>query len=232
MRRNRTLLFILISAFLFITSLRAQNLSGTEGLLIVPSAEIIKDGSLSVGASYFEKEYLPRSFQYNALAYYVSVGFLPFMETGIRFTKNLGPRDALGDRMFNLKIKLLNESDYIPSVSFGLQDFLYSKVEKTNRFNASYFVLTKNFDWFSDLVTLKLNLGYGFRLFSALSYQFIGLFGGISFDLFDTVELVAEHEAEFTNAGFKLHLFGHLRLMAAFIDLKHISAGFNYSFHF
>lgn len=216
---------LILILFIPLLHLQSQSLNGTEGMLYTPTAETAGDGVVRIGASFLNKEILPSSFRYDGLAYYISIGFLPFIESGIRFSKNLGPLDALGDRMLILKIKFIAENKYLPAIAFGMQDFFYTKEEESNRFNSTYLVITKNFHPITGILSAKLNLGYGFRLISAKSYQYMGLFGGISLSFFSFIELMGEYDAERFNAGLRLTLFKHIKLLGGFMDMKHLSGG-------
>ena len=122
-----------------------QSLTGLTGLLNVPTAELLKDGEISLGVSYLNKKYLSASFKNDdGLAYYVTLGFLPFTELSIRFTKRMAPADALGDRMFSFRIRVIQEKEVIPSILIGIHDPIHSTENRTNRFTAAYLVITKN----------------------------------------------------------------------------------------
>lgn len=208
-----------------------QSLTGITGLLSVPTADLLKDREISFGASYLNKKYLPASFSNDdGLAYYVTVGFLPFVELSIRFTKRLAPQDALGDRMFSFRIRLIDEKEFTPSILIGVHDPFHSTEERTNRFTATYLVITKNIVLGRILSNLKLSSGYGTDLINSRSYQFIGFFGGLSLEVFHFLELISEYDTQIFNTGVKLNLFNHLTITAAYMDLNYFSGAINYHF--
>lgn len=228
---NKKIFLLFLYTTFYSLEINSQSLTGMEGLLLVPSAEIMTDGKISFGVSFFKREILPSSFVNDGLAYYASVGFLPFMETSIRFTKTLNYIDALGDRMFNFKFRFIEEQLYLPAVAIGLHDLAHSTENKTNRFAASYIVLTKNIrinvSWFN----LKLVAGYGTDWISSSSSQFIGIFGGISIGIMnDQFNVLVEYDADRYNAGLGLNLFNHIKLIGGLMDMKHFSGGASFSF--
>ncbi len=219
-----------IVLFLLSSAAFGQTITGLTGLYTIPTGETLSDGKLIVGINYLsdgnEKGY---SKNLEALSYYMTFGYLPFLEVGLRFTNRTKTADALGDRMFSARIKFLNESEYLPSVVFGAHDIFRSSDSKTNYYNATYFALTKNFPFDSFLNNIKLTAGFGFDLFNARSYQFEGAFGGASISLLKFSELLIEYDADYFNAGVRLNLFDHLYLIGGFQDLKVFNGGLAFS---
>jgi len=208
-----------------------QSLTGLTGLLNVPTAELLKDGEISLGVSYLNKKYLSASFKNDdGLAYYVTLGFLPFTELSIRFTKRMAPADALGDRMFSFRIRVIQEKEVIPSILIGIHDPIHSTENRTNRFTAAYLVITKNILLGEIVNNLKLNVGYGTDPINSRSYQFKGLFGGLSLEVFHFLELISEYDSQIFNTGFKLSLFNHITITGACMDLSYFCGAVNYHF--
>jgi hypothetical protein len=219
--------FILV---LFSSVAFGQTITGLTGLYTIPTGETLSDGQLIVGINYLsdgnEKGY---SKNLEALSYYLTFGYLPFLEVGLRFTNRTKTADALGDRMFSARIKFLNESEYLPSVVLGAHDIFRSSDSKTNYYNATYFALTKNFPLDSFIDKIKLSAGYGFDLFNARSYQFDGPFGGVSISLFELSELILEYDADYFNAGVRLSLFNHIYFIGGLQDMKIFNGGLAFS---
>lgn len=203
----------------------SQSLIGLEGFLNTPNAEINQDGTVSFGFAFFKREVLPFTFTHNGIAYYASLVLLPFIQTSFRFTKNLVPGDALGDRMLMGKIRLKEEEEIFPSIAIGVHDLFHSNENETNRFAASYLVITKNFAILPKYFSIMSNFGYGTDWISASSSQYVGIFGGFSFTFLNSIELMGEYDAERFNAGLRITLFKHIKLLGGFMDLKHFSGG-------
>lgn len=117
------------------------NLYGVTGLIDMPSAEAQPDGQISLSYSQFG-DFSRRNFTFQ---------ILPRLSGTLRYStiKNWGQTDDDGiynpdydlyDRSFDLQLQLLDEDrdGWIPSVAFGMRDFLGTGV-----YSAEYFVATK-----------------------------------------------------------------------------------------
>lgn len=141
---------------------------GVPGIIDMPSGEAMKDGSIGVTLAYFGSQ----------LRTTLTFQITPRISGSYRFssTRNwsdaLAPGDPLNDgydtyndRAFDLRLLLLEETDYLPAVTLGLQDFV-----GTGKNSAEYIVATKSF---GDRLKVTAGLGWG-RLGS---YNDIGSFG-------------------------------------------------------
>lgn len=113
----------------------SYNLFGVTGLIDTPSADMQPDGELSATASYFG------GFSRITLTSQI----LPGVEASFRYAalQDLlaGPGETtLYDRSFDLKVRLVQEAPFWPSVVIGLQDFLGTGV-----YSGEYFAATKHF---------------------------------------------------------------------------------------
>jgi hypothetical protein len=112
-RINMIKKIIIVTIFLIISTAQVapQSLNTLTGLYNIPTAETMKDGEMSVGAFYMNRNFYTKyqTSNNNAIEYFGAIGFLPFLEVSVHFTKNLVPHDALGDRTFNLKFKAFEE---------------------------------------------------------------------------------------------------------------------------
>lgn len=124
---------------------------GETGLLEMPSARLMEEGSLKFGISAsYPNEYT-----------YISATPFSWFEAVYRYTeqKNLlyGPssysgNQSLKDKGFDLKIKVLPESYYLPQISLGIRD-----IAGTGRFSSEYIVGSKKFG----NLDFTLGLGWG-----------------------------------------------------------------------
>jgi hypothetical protein len=212
----------------------AQSLTGTSGLVTVPTAEMLGDGEVSFGATFFNKRYFAFSNnQYHGLAYYATLGYLPFLEISLRLTRciNYPEPQAIGDRMPSVRVRVYKEDEYIPSVVLGIHDFaaVFGGEEAIN-FNACYVVASKNIETNSGIGKIGFHLGYGTDWIAAFNHQFVGLFGGVSVSPKPFIVFMLEHDAEKFNIGSRATLFEHLNLILGLMHLDAISAGLSYNF--
>jgi hypothetical protein len=210
----------------------AQSLTGLSGLVTIPNTEMMTDGEVRVGAAFLPKEHVSLySENYDGLATYASFGFLPFIEVGLRFTRLLNYNkgdQALGDRMPSIRLRLLNESNYLPGVVAGLHDFLRTSESQTIYNAASYIVLSKTLIN-QNSVNLSLVTGYDFNLIKGGSNQFNGFFGGSKITFFENYSLLVEYDSRVWNGGIRLNLFGHISTTLALIKMKYPSGNINLS---
>jgi hypothetical protein len=127
----------------------SYNLFGVTGLIDMPSAEGQPDAQIALTTAYMggqlrntlNFQILPRlegTFRYSILDSYFSNG------------------EALYDRSFDIKLRLVDEGDTMPAIALGLQDFL-----GTGIYSGEYIVATKHIT-----PTLKLTGGVGWGRFA------------------------------------------------------------------
>ena len=123
--------------------------SGITGILEMPNARFMTEGSMKIGfSSSWPYEYT-----------YISATPFAWLEASYKYTeqKNLkyGPtsysgNQTLKDKGFDLKVRLLDESYYIPEVAIGWND-----LAGTGRFSGEYISATKK------IKNVDLTVGYG-----------------------------------------------------------------------
>ncbi|MBT4487351.1 MAG: hypothetical protein HOK30_16465 [Rhodospirillaceae bacterium] len=174
---------------------------GGTGLLQTRTARFSDDGELSVGTVFLEPY----------RRYYISFQAMPWMEGTFRYTEITNRSFSLGglasdedfqDRGADLKFRLLEESENIPQIAFGLQDGI-----GTGLFSGEYLVASKSYydfdfsagiGWgyfasgsefknplisFSDVFSSRSSggsLGGEANFGDYLSGEHIGLFGGVA----------------------------------------------------
>lgn len=142
---------------------------GGVGLLQMPTARFYADGQFEFGANFMNPHH----------RYYLSWQILPWLETTFRYTatraKSLdlsnsgggqlasngeflkdifnGNLESTLDRGLDVKIKLTEESEYVPQIALGLQDFV-----GTGLFQGEFLALSKRF---YD-VDVTMGIGWGF----------------------------------------------------------------------
>lgn len=125
----------------------SYNLYGMTGLIDMPSAEMQPDAQVAITSGYFG------GFMRNTL----SAQILPGIEGTFRYSildDFLGPGETLYDRSFDLKFRVMTESEIWPNVVIGLQDFLGTGV-----YSSEYIAGTKRL--FDGSVAVTGGLGWG-----------------------------------------------------------------------
>ncbi|MFC2136265.1 YjbH domain-containing protein [Bacteroidota bacterium] len=238
---KRILLILIFSFILYPLSLvPAQSLTGPSGLFTIPTADILNDGRIFIGANYQDRKYVEYSnYERDILTGSASISFLPFLEITIRGTRRLNIPDTekhVMDRFIGVKYKFFNEGKYFPSLTVGLNNPLNAD-PAANHFNSSYIVATKNIESNILVDNISLTLGYGSDFIDATDYQFIGIFGGASIDLYLTqsgessVSFMVEYDADRLNGGVRLTLFDHVNILAGMIGFDSFSGGIGILFN-
>ena len=142
------------------------NFYGVNGLMDMPSADMQPDGELSVSVSRFGPT------TRTTLTFQITPRLQgSFRYTGVRDLTPPGPPSGFGpgrtyyDRSFDLRYRLLDEAQWWPSVTIGLQDFI-----GTGTFSGEYIVATRTI---ADRVKVTAGLGWG-RLGSYGSFATTG----------------------------------------------------------
>ena len=124
---------------------------GTVGLLQMPSARMAEEGTISITASRVEP-YSRYSFIYQPFEW-LEAGFRYSIITNRRFGLDAFSGDRkYQDKSVDLKVRLLDETAYVPEVAMGLRD-----IGGTGLFSSEYFVANKRAGKFD----FTLGLGFG-----------------------------------------------------------------------
>ncbi|MBN1466980.1 YjbH domain-containing protein [candidate division KSB1 bacterium] len=214
---------------------QAQSLSGIPGLVHVPTADFMQDGTFYIGGSFLPRQTLSYSnFSRDGLVLFSSLTFLPFLEVDLRFTKQVGRSAAQGhtvDRSPSVRCRVLREKQKSPAVVFGIHD-IFSTIEHggARHFGAAYVVLSKRF--FSSQFLIAPSLGYGFDLFEARGRELVGLFGGVRIRSthFRRVAFLADYDTKYFNVGADLYLGDLFRCKFGLANFHYFTA--NASMHF
>lgn len=220
---------------LFQTYLFSQSTSGIQGYIRIPTASFNKDGTLFLGTSFLPKQHLAYTkFQYNAATAFVSLTFLPFVEFDFRFTRQLNLpsyESHVSDRMPSVRIRLLKENRWWPSVVAGFQDFLTSiESGDARHFQSSYLVVSKGFEIKPANLFVEGTLGYGTNWLIAKNYELLGLWGGImvNWQKVKWINLMADYDGDVASLGAEAVLFRHLFLKAATVNFDSFTGCVSY----
>lgn len=209
----------------------AQALTGTMGLVAVPTAEMPADGALAAGLNLVARGHhgyaLPGHADEPLLVQYLGVGFLPFVEVGLRLTRMVNvPRQALGDRMVSIRVRLVEEGAYAPAVVLGAHD-----LTGTRFFHSIYLVGSRHLGELPGAGRAGAHLGYGGDLLGLEPrwVQFDGVFGGLSLEPHPSFMLMAEHDTERVNVGTRARILGRVTLLVSVQGMSALSGGIGYT---
>jgi hypothetical protein len=210
--------------------LAAQSLAGTTGLVAIPTAHMPRDGTVALGVNHIDRRHHgydnPGYDEHSGLVEYASIGFLPFVEVGLRLTRVVGvPRLALGDRMVSVRLRLVDEGARTPAVVVGAHDLV-----GTRRFHTVYAVASRSVAGVRGVGDVSAHLGVGGDPLGLglRSRGLRGAFGGVSVSPVPPIALMAEYDGGQVNAGVRLRL-GRFALLAAAQDLEGFSGGLSYT---
>ncbi|GEM_PF-6492978 len=175
----------------------SPSFEGNSGLMRIPTADAIADGTLLAGISYMDREHSKViSDDTDAMPVFVGAGFLPNLELIGRLTffhdvKAFDWPYNL-DRSFNVHYRLMPQKGWTPAVAIGAQDVTFGT---TTSFlgKAEYVVGSwEHADW-------RLHLGAG-------SGRYDPAFAGVEWAVpgRHRVHLMTEYDSEFVNAGVRL----------------------------
>lgn len=224
---------IIISLVFMVASIHcfAQPISGTTGLLNIPSAEMQRDGTFMFGANYLPEAITHNTWDYNTANYYLNITFFPFWEVNYRMTIfDMGNGSFNQDRTFAVRGRLLKESKFLPAVVVGGTDIFTSSGGTGNQyFGGFYFVADKSL--YFQKTKLTTTIGYGLNIFRNNQYQ--GLFGGLALSpgIFKPITFMVEYDTKAINAGASVLLFNHLQVYAFAYDLKYFCGGIFYKIY-
>ncbi len=200
---------------------------GFGAVMTVPTARVQQDGQLAIGFGYIPKPFaLYSGPSYDNLAYFATLGFLPFLEVSLRGTHAL--KDSLndiGDRMASARVQLFTENHGRPAVVVGLHDLIAIQGRK-GYFTALYAVATKGLPM-SRHLNAETTVGYGVDWIEARSHEFAGLFGGISLGYRRHLFIKGEYDTKRFNVGLGFEVKGILTANFVLLEGNKLAFGAN-----
>jgi hypothetical protein len=221
---KKFLSFLLFISIVYYSS--GQPTAGTTGLLNIPSAHMLSDGTFSAGVNYLADNVTPQPrFNYNTFNYYVGMAFLPFAELSFRMTIFKTDDDSLRnqDRSLSARVRILKEGKVLPSILIGGNDIFSTTGSGRKYFKSLYIAGTKSFR-IGDHQTF---LTVGYAPGELIESDFSGIFGGVSFtpSFLKSLTLMADYDTRFFNAGASVLLFKHLFLYGFVSDFDQFAGG-------
>lgn len=199
--------------FAVVPALVCANDYGEQGLIDIPSARMADDAEFTVMMAY------DRAFD----SYSVTYQALPWLEATFRYSGsfNVSPnrQRVYWDRNYGFKARLWEETQYVPEIAFGIRDLIgtgvfgseyivgskrFGKLDTTlgigwgrlagrGMFDNPLGYLDSKFDERAEATTSVANAG------TVRNYYFrgkAGVFGGLSYQLSDSIELLAEYNPD------------------------------------
>lgn len=241
MRKLVVIVFLLVSGVV-----SGQSVTGTSGLIHIPSARMLEDGQLVLGTAYIPKPYFRSTASFDwvsespprrnsGLNTYITYGILPFIELMFRYSHELNMKvntetEYFPDRMFSVRVRIINETKNLPSIVFGLQDMGTLLGGTNSWFSANYIVGSKRIS--TSFGNLDTTFGFAFDFLDTKTRDYKGIFGGISYtpSFYNKISINFEHNSNGINTGFRLNAFSRFNILLGIWNLDKPTFSFNYLF--
>ena len=228
--------------------LSAQTTLGTTGLLLAPSAEMQRDGTVMLGANFLNDAFTPPVFHYHTVNYFLNATLLPFLEvaytaTMFRATDNPNDPDYIyfpnkkgkfinQDRSISIRLRLLRERKYIPAVVIGSNDCFHTSDNGfmvSQFFSRIYLAMSKDFYFRHERLTASLAYIYHTRHRTFENSFSAGVAYSPSFAR--DLNVIAEYCNGQFNVGANYLLFNHFFAQVMLQRCKHFSGGLVYKIY-
>jgi len=193
-------ILVLYSIFIFSdnSSLSGVSFQGYTGLINIPNAQVIEEGSAVLhfnnqfdnNLRYYDYSKDMKDSEEN---YIFGVGFLPSLEIVGRVVEAEG---YARDLSANVKYKIPLHYRYLPNIAIGIQDIGGS----FNFFDNKYIVADKKIGF------LRAIIGYGKSGDVVKDKRMDGVFGGVELELASWLNVVVEDDTKEKHAGVKLSI--------------------------
>ncbi len=212
------------------------SISGMTGFINTPWAGVMADRGFEAGYNLVPRRwaYDHRGLNDNQV-YYATLGFLPHLETSLRWTRIAGyhsfqefaPDSRLVDmdRMASGRIEFLPPRLNRPGLAAGVED-----AQGTRRFHSTYGVAGAPLSILG--VHGRVALGYGFRALKASRYVLDGAFGALELSPWMPLRAQLEFDSEKWNVAAGLAPGAGFNIRAALLHLESLSLGGGWSHSF
>ncbi len=235
-RLSVAMLFLML-----VVTVRGQQYIGMEGMIHVPTADMDTVGIARIGAHYIPKQMMPDKMlidgeKFNSLTNYLSITPFRWIELGYGYTlwkfhKDKNPSNGVGfyakDRYFSVKLQLLQEDQWWPSVAVGGNDVWGSNDagESGSNYYKNYFAaLSKHLDLGGNRVGAHLVYRNWNRDFNK---KWNGVIGGLTFrpSFYQPLRVMCEWDGNEVNIGADCRLFKYVLVQCSLLDFGHFNAG-------
>lgn len=236
---------------LCLTPTLAQQYTGMSGLIHVPSADMDEEGVARIGSHFLNSAFTPdETFRYegekfNTGDFYLSVTPFRWMEIGYTVTVRKRNRYYYGevgdigyfgeDRHLSLKVRLLREGGWWPSVAIGTDDPYTTNKEDSEReeknnapFRNYYIAAAKHIDVGGHRLGFHVAGRYYKRTYN---HKWNGVVGGLTYSPpIDNHHLrgIIEYTGDDINVGVDYLLFNHFLVQVSLQRFKYFSGGLCY----
>jgi hypothetical protein len=209
-------------------------LTGMTGFANTPWAGVLGDRRIEAGYSH-----VPRRWAYDHRGvddnevFYVTMGFLPRVETSVRWTvipgyrsfEEIVPDSRLTDTdyMASGRLCVIRPSWNRPGLSFGVED-----VRGTRRFHSTYGVA--GMPWRIESLRGRVTMGYAFKALEASRRTLLGTFGAFEVTPIRLLHAAVEYDTEKWNLGLSVPGPYGLRARIDWLDLRIPSVGIGFGF--
>jgi len=207
--------------------------TGMTGFIHTPWAGVLADRDLEVGYGL-----VPRRWAYDHRGtnenqvFYTTLGFLPRVETSLRWTRipgyrsfeEVAPDSRLVDmdRMASARVAVFQPADGRPGLSVGMED-----AQGQRRFHSTYAVAGLPFSFSGQ--ECRLAAGYGFEMFTAARRVLEGAFGAAELSPWPWLRAQVEYDSEKWNAGLGVSPGAGFRIRAALLNMESAEVGAGWS---
>ena len=205
------------------------SLVGMTGFVVTPWAGVMADREVELGYNSLSRQAAWDSRgEHRNDVYYAALGFLPRLETGLRWSVIPGklafeeedPESELtdADRMVSARVALFEPTTRRPGLAVGIEDAVGTK-----RFHSTYVVTGMPFvagRWRG-----RGAVGYASTVLEATRHVLDGAFGAVEASAWSPVWTTIEHDGVRWNAAVRLEGPFGLRARAAWLDLQHAAFG-------
>jgi len=206
---------------------------GMTGFITTPWCGVLTDRAVEVGYNNVPKEAAwDHRGEHSNEVYYASLGLLPRIEVGLRWTvipglktfQDVIPDSKLtdSDRMVSARLSLLTPRGYRPGLAIGIED-----ASGTRRFHSTYVV--SGLEKRSESLRARLSLGYAPPVLEAGRHVLDGVFGAGEVGYRGVATVAIDHDIERWNASLAVHPGFGLHFRAALFDLQYLGVGVGWS---
>ena len=125
---------------------------GTTGLIQMPSARLYDAGSLALSWSHNDPYLRGSIIAYPFEWFEATYGYTDINNALYSNVPDFSGSQSYKDKGFDIKLRILKETDFMPSIAFGIRDLAGS-----NQFEAEYLVASK----FIRNIDFTLGIGWG-----------------------------------------------------------------------
>lgn len=228
--------------FLMVTAVAwGQQAMGIEGMIHVPTADMDTVGMARVGFQFVPKDMVPDAMKcdgmkFNSMTNFLSVTPFRWIELGYGYTlwkmhKNKNPKREIGfyskDRYFSVKLQLLREGSWWPSLAVGGNDVFGSRDggESASNYYRNYFVTaSKHIDCGGHVLGAHVAYRKWKRDFN---HKWNGVVGGVTYQpsFYTPLRAMAEWDGNGVNVGVDCRIYKYFLIQCGLQECQHFTGG-------